>query len=207
MIEFGEGASAKEYPQQCSNLVRLIGKTFMFLSGWKVEGYVPSYNKVIIIAAPHTTNWDFVYLLGAAFQLGLDVKWLGKQSLFAFPFGWIMRSLGGIAVDRSKATGMVEQVSAAIGQMPKISLVVPPSGTRARTDYWKSGFYYIAKSANVPLICGYLDYEKKTAGLGPVLSVSSSVKDDMDRLRIFYKDKVGKYPALSSAIRLKEEAE
>ena len=207
MIESSEDARAKEYPQQCSKLVRLIGKIFMFLSGWKVEGQVPTCDKVVIIAAPHTTNWDFVYLLGAAFQLGLKVKWLGKQSLFAFPFGWIMKTLGGIAVDRSKSNGMVEQVSEAMGQMPKISLVVPPSGTRERTDYWKSGFYYIAKSANVPLICGYLDYEKKTAGLGPVLSVSSSVKDDMDKLRTFYKDKVGKYPALTSTIRLKEEAE
>ena len=205
MVGSDEDESIKEYPRRCSNLVRLIGKTFMFLSGWKVEGNIPARNKVIIIAAPHTTNWDFVYLLGAAYQLGLNIRWLGKQSLFRFPFGGIMRALGGIAVDRSKANGMVQQVSEAIDQIAKISLVIPPSGTRFRTDYWKSGFYYIAKTANVPLICGYLDYEKKIAGLGPVLNVSSSVKGDMDRLRDFYKDKVGKYPALTSAIRLKEE--
>ncbi len=207
MIEVDEGASTRQYPQKCCTLVRLIGKAFMFLAGWKVEGSIPSRNKLIIIAAPHTTNWDFVYLLGAAFQLGLNVKWLGKQSLFSFPFEWIMRALGGIAVDRSKANGMVEQVSQAIHQVPKISLVIPPSGTRDRTDYWKSGFYYIAKSANVSLVCGYLDYEKKIAGLGPIFSVSSSVKEDMDKLRDFYKDKIGKYPALTSTIRLKEEVD
>ena len=205
MVGSDEDESAKEYPRRCSNLVRLIGKTFMFFSGWKVEGNIPACNKVIIIAAPHTTNWDFVYLLGAAYQLGLNIRWLGKQSLFRFPFGGIMRALGGIAVDRSKANGMVQQVSEAIDQIAKISLVIPPSGTRVRTDYWKSGFYHIAKTADVPLVCGYLDYEKKIAGLGPVLVVSSSVRDDMDMLRDFYKDKVGKYPALTSAIRLKEE--
>ena len=108
MVGSDEDESIKEYPRRCSNLVRLIGKTFMFLSGWKVEGNIPARNKVIIIAAPHTTNWDFVYLLGAAYQLGLNIRWLGKQSLFRFPFGGIMRALGGIAVHRSKANGMVQ---------------------------------------------------------------------------------------------------
>ena len=207
LIEVDGGASSEDYPQKCSSLVRLIGRVFMLLAGWKVEGRIPSRNKVIIIAAPHTTNWDFVYLLGAAFQLGLSVKWLGKKSLFSFPFSWFMKRLGGVAVDRGKSSGMVDQVSEAILRVSKISLVVPPSGTRGRTDYWKSGFYHIAKSANVPLICGYLDYEKKIAGLGPCFFVSNSVKDDMNKLRDFYKDKVGKYPELTSVIRLKEEAE
>ena len=207
LIEVDGGATSEDYPQECSSLVRLIGRVFMLLAGWRVEGRIPSCNKVIIIAAPHTTNWDFVYLLGAAFQLGLSVKWLGKKSLFSFPFSWFMKRLGGGAVDRGKSSGMVDQVSEAILCVSKISLVVPPSGTRGRTDYWKSGFYHIAKSANVPLICGYLDYEKKIAGLGPCFFVSSSVKDDMNKLRDFYKDKVGKYPELTSVIRLKEEAE
>ncbi len=207
LIDVDEGASSKEYPQKCSSLVRLIGRVFMLMAGWKVEGRIPSCNKVIIIAAPHTTNWDFVYLLGAAFQLGLSVKWLGKKSLFSFPFSWFMKRLGGVAVDRGKSSGMVDQVSEAILCASKISLVVPPSGTRGRTDYWKSGFYHIAKSANLPLICGYLDYEKKIAGLGPYFFVSNSVKDDMNKIRDFYKDKVGKYPELTSVIRLKEEAE
>ena len=207
LIKVDVGASSEDYPQKCNSLVRLIGRVFMLLAGWKVEGRIPSRNKVIIIAAPHTTNWDFVYLLGAAFQLGLSVKWLGKKSLFSFPFSWFMKRLGGVAVDRGKSSGMVDQVSEAILCASKISLVVPPSGTRGRTDYWKSGFYHIAKSANVPLICGYLDYEKKIAGLGPCFLVSNSVKDDMNKLRDFYKNKVGKYPELTSVIRLKEEAE
>ena len=207
MIEVDGEASSEDYPQKCSSLVRLIGRVFMLLAGWKVEGRIPSCNKVIIIAAPHTTNWDFVFLLGAAFQLGLSVKWLGKKSLFSFPFSWFMNRLGGVAVDRGNSSGMVDHVSEAILCASKISLVVPPSGTRGRTDYWKSGFYHIAKSANVPLICGYLDYEKKIAGRGPCFFVSNSVKDDMNKLRDFYKDKVGKYPELTSVIRLKEEAE
>ena len=99
MIEVDGEASSEDYPQKCSSLVRLIGRVFMLLAGWRVEGRIPSRNKVIIIAAPHTTNWDFVYLLGAAFQLGLSVKWLGKKSLFSFPFSWLMKRLGGVGIN------------------------------------------------------------------------------------------------------------
>ena len=205
MTKFKLNSEASDYPQECSKSLKLIGKLFMWFAGWKVEGQIPLRNKVIIIAAPHTTNWDFVYLLGAAFHLGLSVKWLGKASLFSFPFGRIMRALGGISVDRSKPNGMVEQVVNTIRGIPKISLVIPPSGTRHKTEYWKSGFYHIAKTANVSIVCGYLDYDKKRAGLGPNFFVSDSTSDDMDKIREFYKDKVGKFPALTSSIRLKEE--
>ena len=205
MTKFKLNSGAIDYPQECSKSLKLIGKLFMGLAGWKVEGQIPLRNKVIIIAAPHTTNWDFVFLLGAAFYLGLSVKWLGKASLFCFPFGPIMRALGGISVDRSKPNGMVEQVANTIGNIPKISLVIPPSGTRYKTQYWTSGFYHIATTANVSSGCGYWDYEKKSAGLGPNFFVSNSTKDDMDKIREFYRDKAGKFPALTSRIRLKEE--
>ena len=205
MYESNLDGGSSDYPQKCSKALNVVGKLFIWLTGWKVEGQVPRQDKVIIIAAPHTTNWDFVYLLGAAFYLGLSVKWLGKSSLFAFPFGRIMKVLGGISVDRSKPNGMVEQVSEIICSNPKISLVIPPSGTRDKTAYWKSGFYYIAKSANVSIVCGYLDYEKKMAGLGPNFFVSDSLSNDMDKIRAFYKNKIGKFPHLTSTIRLKEE--
>ena len=205
MTEDNRDGEASDYPQRCSKPLEIIGTVFMRLAGWKVEGEIPRRNKVIIIAAPHTTNWDFVFLLGAAFHLGLSVKWLGKASLFAFPFGWIMRALGGISVDRSKPNGMVEQVADTISTTDKISLVIPPSGTRNKTEYWKSGFYHIAKTAKISIVCGYLDYEKKKAGLGPNFFVSESTSGDMDKIRAFYKNKVGKFPALTSRIRLKEE--
>ena len=205
MYKSNLGNESSDYPQGCSKILNVIGKLFMWLNGWKVEGQIPRRDKVIIIAAPHTTNWDFIYLLGAAFYFGLSVKWLGKSSLFAFPFCRIMKALGGIAVDRSKPNGMVEQVVETICSTSKISLVIPPSGTREKTEYWKSGFYHIARSANVSIVCGYLDYEKKIAGLGPNFFVSDSVSDDMDKIRNFYKSKVGKFPTLTSRVRLKEE--
>jgi len=205
LTKFKLNSEAIDYPQECSKSLKLIGKLFMGLAGWKVEGQIPLRNKVIIIAAPHTTNWDFVFLLGAAFHLGLSVKWLGKASLFCFPFGPIMRALGGISVDRSKPNGMVEQVANTIDKIPKISLVIPPSGTRNKTEYWKSGFYHIAKTANISIVCGYLDYEEKRAGLGPNFFVSDSTSEDMDKIREFYKDKEGKFPTMMSRIRLKEE--
>ena len=205
MTESNGDGEASDYPQRCGKPLEIIGAVFMRLAGWKVEGQIPRRNKELIIAAPHTTNWDFVFLLGAAFHLGLSVKWLGKASLFAFPFGWIMRALGGISVDRSKPNGMVEQVVGTIYSASKISLVIPPSGTRKKTEYWRSGFYHIAKSANVPIVCGYLDYEKRMAGLGPNFFLSNSHSDDMNKIRNFYEGKVGKFPSLTSRIRLKEE--
>ena len=197
--------SGIDSPERCKKLTQLIGKAFMWLSGWKVEGLIPARDKLVIIAAPHTSNWDFVYLLGAAFHLGLKVKWLGKRSLFSFPFGKVMKYLGGISVDRTRSTGMVEQVAENIGSCQKINLVIPPSGTRDKTEFWKSGFYYIAKTANVSLVCGYLDYEKKIAGLGPNFFLSDSLNADMNKIRRFYVGKVGKYPSLASVVRLKEE--
>ena len=205
MYESNLDSESIVYPQGCGKVLNLLGRLFIWLTGWRVEGQIPRRGKVIILAAPHTTNWDFVYLLGAAFYLGLSVKWLGKSSLFSFPFSRIMKTLGGIAVDRSKSNGMVEQVVGTICSATKISLVIPPSGTRKKTEYWRSGFYHIAKSANVPIVCGYLDYEKRMAGLGPNFFLSNSLSDDMNKIRNFYEGKVGKFPSLTSRIRLKEE--
>ncbi|MBO6556319.1 MAG: 1-acyl-sn-glycerol-3-phosphate acyltransferase [Pseudomonadales bacterium] len=159
---------------------------------------------MIIIAAPHTSNWDFIFLLAAAYSFGISVNWLGKDGLFKTPLGRLLKYLGGVPVDRSKPNNLVQTLSAEIEHGIGINLVVPPSGTRGYTDYWKSGFYRIAQAAQIPMVCGYLDYEKKEAGLGPAF-LPTELGADMDRLREFYKDIVGKYPDQKSRIRLKEE--
>ena len=177
----------------------------MKLTGWRVTGGVPASKSMIIIAAPHTTNWDLFFLLGAAYSFGLQIKWLVKSSVFFPVVGSILSFLGGIPVDRSTRNNMVKNLADFIADSKGTCIVIPPSGTRAYTEYWKSGFYRIAMAANVPICCGYLDYEQKEAGLGLSFQPSGDIAADMDRIRTFYADKKGKYPDKKSRIRMREE--
>ena len=183
---------------------RLLGKAILKVSGWKAIPGSPHAGSYVIIAAPHTTNWDLVYMLAIAFVLRIDVRWMGKQKLFDPPLGWLTGRLGGIAIDRSRATGVVSQMAEAL-QSETMALAVPPSGTRSRREYWKSGFYHIANEAQVPIACGFLDYSRKEGGFGPNILPTGDVTADMDRIRAFYAEKQGKFPEMQTRIRLKEE--
>ena len=147
----------------------------------------------MLIAAPHTSNWDLPYTLMVAFSLRLHVYWMGKEQLFKPPFRGVMMWLGGIPVDRAKSTNLVaasvEAIKAADGPM---QLIVPPEGTRSKTRYWKTGFYYIAVGAQVPIVMAYMDYEKKISGLGPVFQPTGDLEADMDAIKAFYAPFKGK---------------
>lgn len=188
-------------------LAQTLGRLVLKITGWKVSGELPIEPRSVIIAAPHTSNWDFVFLIAATSALGVRIHWLGKDSLFNHPLGFIMHWLGGIPVNRSKRTRLVSQIAARFQTQASLHLVIPPAGTRARTDRWRSGFYHIAQSAKVPVIFGFLDYPKKLAGISKAMPLSGRLQEDMDRIRVFYADKVGKVPAMSSTIRLEEESD
>ena len=191
---------------KCNAFAHWLGKTIIKISGWRVAGGVPTDSKsMLIIAAPHTTNWDLFFLLGAAYSFRLSIQWLVKDSLFLPLMGRILSFLGGIPVDRSKNNNLVGDLAARIQASDGLALVVPPSGTRRYTDYWKSGFYRIALAANVPIVCGYLDYARKEAGLGMSFYLSGNMTEDMDKIRAFYEPITGKNPASKSRIRLREE--
>ncbi len=191
--------------KRCWPLARILGKLVMKTTGWEIKGEVPQSSKMILIAAPHTSNWDFIYLLGAAYSFGMGINWLGKRSLFAHPLGFVMRFLGGIPVDRGKANNLVSQLAEQIREGGPCCIVIPPSGTRGYTDYWKSGFYWIAREADIPVVCTYLDYPSKTACIGPSFHLCGEVTQDMDKIRSFYAGITGKIPANQSQIRLREE--
>ena len=129
----------------------------------------PRRARFVLIAAPHTTNWDLLYFLACAWAFGIRPSWMGKHTLFRGPLGPVMRWLGGVPVDRARAGGLVAQMAQAFEREPDLVLTVPPEGTRARAAYWKSGFYQIARAARVPIVMGYLDYERRRGGLGPAL--------------------------------------
>ncbi len=168
--------------------LRRFSVAYLRWKGWTVVGALPPQAvKSVLIAAPHTSNWDLPYTLMVAFSLRLHIYWIGKASLFRWPFGALMRWLGGIAVDRSKSNNLVTASAQAILQADgPLQLVVPPEGTRGKTRHWKTGFYFIALEAQVPIILAYLDYQRKVGGLGPVFTPTGQVDDDMAEIKRFY---------------------
>lgn len=180
-----------------NTLLRGFSVAFLKLTGWKVEGTLPiEANKSVFIAAPHTSNWDLPYTLMVAFALRLNPYWMGKQSIFKAPFGGVMRWLGGIPVNREQSSNLVaasaEAIRAADGPL---HLIVPPEGTRSKTRYWKTGFYYIALGAQVPIVMAYMDYSTKRSGLGPLFKPTGDVQADMAAIKGFYAPFKGKNAA------------
>jgi len=185
---------------------RLIGRFYLWLFGWRWEGEAPKLDKYVMIAAPHTSNWDLPAMLAFTWINRMHpVYWVGKQSLFKFPLGPVMRLLGGLSVDRSGAKNQVEQLAEEFSKREKMILAIPPEGTRGHRDYWRSGFYFIAKTAGVPIALTFLDYGQKRGGCSMTLTPGDDVVADMDRIREFFSDKVGRYPENMSTIRLRAE--
>jgi 1-acyl-sn-glycerol-3-phosphate acyltransferase len=182
-----------------------LAKGFLRLSGWALEGERPAARSYVLIAAPHTTNWDLLYFLAHAWAFEIEVSWMGKHTLFRGPMGPVMRCLGGIPVYRDRVGGLVAQMARAFERQPDLVLTVPPEGTRRYVPHWKSGFYQIARAANVPIVMGYLDYTRRRGGLGPALVTTDDLRQDMDEIRAFYADKRGKHPERFGEVRLKEE--
>lgn len=176
--------------------LRWFSIAFLRLKGWRVEGALPpAGHKSVLIAAPHTSNWDFPYTLMVAFAMNLNIQWMGKRQLFRFPFRHLMIWLGGIPVDRSQSTNLVDaSVHSLQNAQRDLHLVVPPEGTRSQSRHWKTGFYYIALGAQVPIIMGYLDFGEKKSGLGPAFMPTGDLAADMAHIKAFYAPFKGKNP-------------
>ena len=180
-----------------NTLLRAGSIAFLKLTGWKVEGCLPpEASKSVFIAAPHTSNWDLPYTLMVCFALNLNVYWMGKSSIFKWPFGPVMRWFGGISVEREKSSNLVEaSAQAIVAADGPLQLIVPPEGTRSKARYWKTGFYYIAQAAKVPIIMAYMDYSQKRSGIGPLFVPSGDIEKDMMTIKAFYADFKGKNAA------------
>lgn len=184
----------------------MLARLWLFVFRWKVVP--PSQDvppKCVLIAAPHTSNWDFPVTLAMAEVTGVRIEWLGKKSLFKPPFGWLMRALGGVEVDRSGSQGLVEALASEFSRRDSLVLVVPAEGTRSFTEYWKSGFYRIAERADVPVICAFVDKSTRSGGFGPPVTITGDVSADMDQIRAFYEGKVGLKPGREGRIMLRDE--
>ena len=182
-------------------LVRWLLRTL----GWQVEGVRPNHERYVLIAAPHTSNWDLPLMLafGAAFDL--EIRWMAKHSLFFPPMGWLLRALGGMPIHRHENRNVVDAMAESFQTTAHLILVVPTEGTRERSEYWKSGFYHIARKAGVPIVPSYLDFGQKRGGFGPAFHPSGDVVEDMQHFRDFYQGMQGKFPDQFGPVRLREE--
>lgn len=172
---------------------RWCGRTILRLSGWRLAGTLPDTPKLVLIGAPHSSNWDGIYCFAAKLALGLDIKILGKHQLFWWPLGLLLRRLGVIAVNRSAAHGVVEQLAEMIHGADRLWFALAPEGTRKPVEHWKTGFWKIARAADVPVLPVYFHYPDKVIGFGPTFALSDDMAADIARIRAWYRPWQGKY--------------
>ncbi len=168
--------------------VRWIGRSLLRLGGWRMEGAFPDLPKLVLIGAPHSSNWDGIWGLGAKLALGLDIRILGKDSLFRIPvLGLVLQRMGVIPVDRSASHGVVEQSAALFRQHPRFWYGLAPEGTRRKVQRWKTGFWKIAKAADVPVLPAYFHYGRRVVGIGPPFHLGDDMDADIARIQAWYR--------------------
>ena len=173
---------------------RWLGLSVLRLGGWRMVGAFPDLPKVVLIGAPHSTNWDGIWGFAAKMALGLDIKILGKDSLFRVPvLGALLRRFGVIPVDRSAAHGVVEQAADMIMAADRLWFGLAPEGTRRLVERWKPGFWKIARAAGVPVLPAYFHYPDKVIGIGPPFELTDDMDADLARIRDWYRPWQGKY--------------
>lgn len=176
-----------------NEVVRWIGRTVLRLGGWRMVGQFPDIPRLVLIGAPHSSNWDGIWGFAAKMALGLDIKILGKRELFWWPLGPVLRRLGVIEVDRSASTGVVDQIAAIMVESDKFWLGLAPEGTRKPVARWKPGFWRIARRAGVPVLPVYFHYPDRTIGVGALFQPGESLEADLGRLRAWYRPWQGKH--------------
>lgn len=182
-------------PRRHSNLGQKLGLWLLkLLGGWSIQGEVPAHQKMVIAVAPHTSNQDFFVGIAAALALDLNIRFLGKHSIFVWPVKGLLTALGGIPVDRSHAHGVVGQVVAEFEQSDALLLGLSPEGSRKKVAQWRSGFWHIAKQADVPICLVGLDYQSKQFVFGPCLTPGENLADDLQQMRAFFQQMTAKYP-------------
>ncbi len=175
-------------------LIERVGRTALKLMGWRIEGELPRLDKFVAIGAHHTSNWDFVIFIALKFVLRLNARWFGKHSIFRWPFGGLMRSWGGIPIQRHLSLNMVEQAIQGFRDNREFILVLSPEGTRRKVERWKMGFYHIAQGAGVPIVPGALDFANRRVVIGAPFQPTGDAEADLQVLLAFFRPYVPKKP-------------
>lgn len=165
------------------------------LLGWKIDPHTPDVKKCVVVMGPHTSNWDFIIGRMTFAKYGVNAKFLIKKELFFFPLGWILKSMGGVPVDRSKGTNVTDQAVRYFNENDEMFMVFTPEGTRSYNPKWKKGFYHIAQKANVPIYIGYIDYEKKMGGFCGEFIPTGDIENDILSIKKILSQYKGRFPA------------
>ena len=172
-------------------VLRGLALLILVLIGWSTRGEPLAHQRCVLIGAPHTSNWDFPLMLLVVLKLKLRLFWMGKHTLFPFPFGWLMKWLGGIPINRSASHNVVNETVRQYAENDQLIILIPPEGTRSKVTRWKTGFYHIANNAEVPILLGYVDASKKEAGFADFFKPTGDLEKDMVEIRAFYANKRG----------------
>lgn len=179
-------------PRQGNVLTRAFGRAILRLGGWRIEGHFPDVSRMVIIVAPHSSAWDAVWGIAGMLALGVRITFMAKAELFRGPLGWLLRGIGGVPVDRSRAHGAVEQAIAQLRHDRPTWFLLAPEGTRRQVRQWKSGFWHIARNANVPVLFAHFHYPERRMGLGPLMTPGDDPDADMATIREHYRPFIGK---------------
>lgn len=179
-------------PRTDNRFGRWIGRSLLRLGGWTIAGDWPDVPRMVVIAAPHSSGWDAVWGLAAKLALGVDITFIAKAELFWGPLGWLLRRFGGHPVDRGAPGGIVDQTANEIRAAERMWFVLAPEGTRKRVEHWKTGFWKIARRAEVPVCCAWFHYPDRTIGIGPLVELTDDLAADMARIREIYRPYQGK---------------
>jgi len=189
--------------QHTTPWMKLFGRCVLWLGGWTLVGEKPSHPKYIMIVAPHTSNWDALMLCSALAVLDMKVYWTIKKEWMFWPLGPLIRALGGLPIDRSGPRNFVDQIVEAFQNSKYLGVVIIPEGTRSYRPYWKSGFYYTALRADVPLVLAFGDYASRVCGIGPSMYLTGDVDEDLQKIRDYLKDKRGLHPENEAPIQFR----
>ncbi|GAB3813999.1 1-acyl-sn-glycerol-3-phosphate acyltransferase [Pontibacter rugosus] len=178
-------------------IAKFLSKLIFKVSGWTLKGTLtPENRRCVMIAAPHTSNWDLIYARAAFYLMDAPIRFTIKKEFVDAPIvGPLLKKMGALPIDRSKNTKMVDAMIKIIRETPgDMCVMVTPEGTRKYQPRWRRGFYHVAEGTNVPIVLGYLDYAKKEAGIGPAIYPTGDMEADIERIKDFYRTKTGKYP-------------
>jgi len=183
--------------------MRSISQFILKMIGWELDDQSPQTNRYVLIAYPHTSNWDFILGMLAKWAMNMPLNWVAKHSMFWGPFKPLFIAIGGVPLDREKSAGFIQTNIDLFEQRDEFVLGLMPEGTRSKTKRLKTGFYHIAHGAGVPLVLAYLDYKNKKIGAGMVMQVSGDIEADFEIIRNFYQDKTGYKPEKASDLKIK----
>ncbi len=187
------GARSRRKASMLSRLVRRIILLLYRWKGWKLDGQLPDLPKFVIAGAPHSSNWDFVFFIGATAEAGVQPNFMGKNTLFRWPMTRFMLDMGGIPVDRSKSANYVGQIAAEFAARDELALVIAAEGTRSSKGEWRSGFYHIAMAAGVPIVPAWVCHERMILGFGPPIMPTGDYAADLARIAAYMRSKLPEY--------------